>query len=163
MQTFLPDPDFRRCAVLLDDKRLGKQRVETLQIMQVLVKLRWNGQIGAIEEFEPRGWRNHPAVLMWTGYELALLSYQRHVCEEWTSRGYRDTCFPKTLGLVQRRHGERVPESVYPPWLGDEQLHRSHQSNLIRKDPDHYRPLFPGISADEPYVWPVSRQDLEDL
>lgn len=61
MQTFLPYADFRRCAEILDDKRLGKQRVETLQIMQVLVRLRWDNALGEIEAFEPRGWRNHPA------------------------------------------------------------------------------------------------------
>ena len=161
MQTFLPDPDFHRCAALLDDKRLGKQRVETLQIMQVLVRLRWENTIGQIEPYEPRGWRNHPAVLMWKGYELALLSYQQHICEEWTARGYRDTCLAKTRGLVQHWRGDRASESAQPPWLGDVQLHRSHQSNLIRKDPDFYGPLFPGVSGDEPYVWPVSHPVVE--
>ncbi len=157
----MPHPDFRRSAQLLDDRRLGKQRVETLQIMQVLVKLRWDNSVGEIEVFEPRGWRNHPAVLMWQGYELALLGYERQVCDEWTSRGYKDTCLPKTLGLVRRWHGDDAPEYVDPPWLGDEFLHRSHQSNLIRKDADFYRPLFPGVSAEEPYVWPTSKAELE--
>jgi hypothetical protein len=32
-------------AAVLDTKRLGKQRVETLQIFQVLVGLRWNPTI----------------------------------------------------------------------------------------------------------------------
>lgn len=36
MQTFLPYSDFERSAASLDDLRLGKQRVETLQIMQSL-------------------------------------------------------------------------------------------------------------------------------
>ncbi|CAM5346647.1 Cytoplasmic protein OS=Streptomyces chartreusis OX=1969 GN=CP983_00565 PE=4 SV=1 [Streptomyces chartreusis] len=31
MQTFLPHPDFRQTALLLDRRRLGKQRVEALQ------------------------------------------------------------------------------------------------------------------------------------
>ncbi len=157
----MPDPDFRRSAECLDDRRLGKQRVETLQIMQVLVKLRWNNTVGQIETFEPRGWRNHPAVLMWTGHELALLAYQQEVCGVWTSRGYQDTCYPKTLGLVRRLHGEQLPEYVDPPWLGDDALHRSHQSNLIRKDPDYYGALFPGVAADEPYVWPVTKEAAE--
>jgi hypothetical protein len=46
-------------------------------------------------------------------------------------------------------------DTEYPPWLGDEALHRSHQSNLIRKDPAFYAPLFPGIPADLPYIWPM--------
>lgn len=156
MQTFVPYADFRACADALDDKRLGKQRVETLQIMQVLVRLRWDNTIGEIEVFEPKGWRRHPAVLMWKGYEPALLAYQRETCAVWTSRGYRDTCYPKTLGLVRRWGGGRVPPYAEPRWLGDERLHRSHQSNLVRKDADFYGLLFPDVPADEPYVWPVT-------
>jgi hypothetical protein len=155
VQTFVPYADFRRCADVLDDKRLGKQRVEALQIMQVLVRLRWNNDLGEIEEFQPRGWRSHPAVLMWQDYEAALLAYQREVCAVWTTRAFRDTCYPKTLGLVTRWSGGTVPSYTAPPWLGDHRLHRSHQSNLIRKDPDYYAARFPGVSGDEPYVWPV--------
>ena len=144
--------------MLLDNKRLAKQRVETLQIMQVLVGLRWNNAVGEIEVFQPRGWRSHPAVLMWQGYELALLDYQRQVCGVWTARGFKDTCYPKTLGLVSRWHGGTPPPYVDPPWLGDEAVHRSHRSNLIRKDPEFYGPLFPEVSGDEPYVWPVTKE-----
>ena len=34
MQTFLPYADFAQSAKALDPKRLGKQRVETIQIVQ---------------------------------------------------------------------------------------------------------------------------------
>ena len=33
MQTFLPFPDFQQSAAVLDRVRLGKQRVEALQIL----------------------------------------------------------------------------------------------------------------------------------
>ncbi len=45
--------------------------------------------------------------------------------------------------------------SALPPWLGDEAVHRSHRSALVRKDPDHYGPLFDDIPPDLEYVWPV--------
>ena len=38
-------------------------------------------------------------------------------------------------------------------WAVD--FHISHQSNLLRKDEEHYRPWFPGIRNDHIYVWPV--------
>lgn len=41
-----------------------------------------------------------------------------------------------------------------PRWLADEEFHRSHRSSLVRKDPDFYRPLFPDVPDDLPYVWP---------
>lgn len=40
MQTFLPYADFEESAFVLDTRRLGKQRVETLQIMQSLFGVR---------------------------------------------------------------------------------------------------------------------------
>ncbi len=54
MQTFLPDPDFTVSAQLLDTRRLGKQRVEALQVLRALTR-------------ESYGWKSHPAVLMWGG------------------------------------------------------------------------------------------------
>jgi Pyrimidine dimer DNA glycosylase len=36
VQTFLPYPDFARTAAVLDDRRLGKQRVEVLQILNAM-------------------------------------------------------------------------------------------------------------------------------
>jgi hypothetical protein len=36
MQTFLPYPDFRKSAEVLDRQRLGKQRVEGLQLINSL-------------------------------------------------------------------------------------------------------------------------------
>jgi len=86
---------------------------------------------------------------MWRGHEDWLLEYQRAICEEWTSRGYKDTCLQKTEDMT--------PKSVsdYPEWLGREDLHRSHRMNLMRKDPTFY--VFPdaGDPVTAEYVWPV--------
>jgi hypothetical protein len=50
---------------------------------------------------------------------------------------------------------ELAAAGALPPWLGDEDLHLSHRSALVRKDPEHYRPHFPDVPDDLPYVWPV--------
>lgn len=135
MQTFLPYPDFRTTAKVLDRQRLGKQRVEVLQLLRAL-----NGQT--------TGWTNHPAARMWRGYEAALRDYGIAICDEWMTRGYRDTCRDKIIALAD---GDRVD----PPWLGDPAFHASHRSNLLRKAPDHYGSLF-SEPDDLPYVWPVA-------
>ena len=153
MQTFLPYGDFVESVAILDTKRLGKQRVETLQIFAVLVRLRWRRPENVIEEYEPKGWKNHPAVLGWKGYEAGLLDYQRATCAEWTGRGFADTCLYSTNGLFV---ASGLPSDTgRPPWTDDPAVHRSHQSNLIRKDPDFYGPLFPGVPGDLEYVWPA--------
>ncbi|MEW2359586.1 MSMEG_6728 family protein [Spirillospora sp. NPDC029432] len=151
MQTFLPYEGFAASARVLDPRRLGKQRVETVQVLRGLTVPGY-------------GWRRHPAVLMWRGYEEALVRYGLEICREWTGAGRRDTC-AATLGTDLRaaRGVERVRDQRelaeagdLPPWLGDPALHLSHRSSLVRKDPDFYGPLFPGVPADLPYVWPAS-------
>jgi hypothetical protein len=42
-----------------------------------------------------------------------------------------------------------------PAWLGDESIHASHRSNLIRKDPKFYAQYGWSEGPDLPYVWPV--------
>lgn len=141
MNTFLPYPDFAKSASVLDRQRLGKQRVEVLQILRVLTG-------------KGRGWRRHPAVRMWQGHERALAAYGVAVCREWVGRGYRDTCEAK----IREAAAGTPHDSIAPPrWLGSEPFHRSHRSNLLRKDPDHYGPLFEeGLPDDLDYVWPMS-------
>ena len=139
MQTFLPYESFADSAVVLDRQRLGKQRVEGLQIIRTLCGI-------------TKGWSNHPAVKMWKGHEWSLAEYTVAVCAEWIGRGYKDTCADKVL-LLAEEHGSGWGKGA-PVWLGAAAIHLSHQSNLIRKDPEHYGPLFPGVSGDHPYVWP---------
>lgn len=136
MQTFLPYADFIKSARVLDRQRLGKQRVEVLQLLRAL-------------RGETKGWVNHPAAKMWRGAEQWLAGYGVACCDEWTSRGYKDTCRDKIVSLSYGFFQEP------PAWFGDEAFHRSHQSNLVRKLPEHYGHLFPGVLADLPYVWPV--------
>jgi hypothetical protein len=136
MQTFLPLSDFAATARILDDARLGKQRVEAYQIIRTL-------------DGVTRGWRNHPAVRMWRGFEPALLAYGMAICDEWDRRGYPDTVREK-LAVHRRRGRVRMPA-----WLGDEAFHASHRSNLLRKDPDWYGRFGWTEPPDLPYVWPV--------
>lgn len=137
MQTFLPYASFEASAQCLDRQRLGKQRVECWQLFAALTGV-------------STGWRNHPAAKMWQGYESALLDYGIAVCEEWISRGYKDTMLERF-----RNARKSYPSSTpVPQWFGDKQFHVSHQSNLIRKDPGHYAQLFPGIPDNLPYIWP---------
>ncbi|WP_290056520.1 MSMEG_6728 family protein [Amycolatopsis solani] len=147
MQTFLPLPDFTDSARALDRRRLGKQRVETLQVLRGLVVPGY-------------GWRHHPAVKMWVGYEEALVRYGLEVCTVWQATGAADTCALKLVdeyqGAAVRSQAELAAAGELPPWLGDDAVHRSHRSALVRKDPAHYAALFSDVPPDLPYVWPPS-------
>jgi hypothetical protein len=156
VQTFLPYADFERSARVLDAKRLGKQRVETIQVVRALTVPGY-------------GWANHPAVLMWKGFEEALGRYGFTCCDVWSELGFGDTCAAtigadlRTIGITTvRTQAELAEAGALPPWLGDEAVHVSHRSALVRKDPERYRPLFPDVPDDLPYVWPVRSQAVID-
>ncbi|MBQ0988201.1 MSMEG_6728 family protein [Streptomyces sp. F63] len=140
-----------RSARVLDARRLGKQRAETVQVLRGITVPGY-------------GWRHHPAVRMWAGYEEALVRYGLVMVRGWRADGRRDTCAATLTGDLSRATGCTAPRSQeelaaageLPPWLGDPAFHLSHRSALVRKDPERYGPLFPGVPGDLPYVWPVS-------
>jgi hypothetical protein len=151
VQTFLPFSDFSGTAHVLDARRLGKQRVETLQVLRALTVAGY-------------GWRRHPAAAMWSGYEEALVRYGLEMCDVWTAAGRKDTCAAtlrsdllRHTGLAEVRDQDGLAAAgELPPWLGSPDFHRSHQSALLRKDPEHYAAWFAGVPTDLPYVWPGS-------
>ena len=147
MQTFLPYASFERSARVLDVRRLGKQRVETLQVFRAL-------------HVAGYGWRHHPTVRMWRGYDEALLCYGVAVVRRWRALGYDDTVLDQLLALAPGRmvasQAELRRRGRLPWWLGRRAFHRSHRSALVRKAPDVYRPLFPDVPDDLPYIWPTA-------
>jgi len=138
MQTFLPYPSFIESARCLDNRRLGKQRVEAYQISQAI-----RGKYG-----ERGAWTNHPATNMWRNYEPALLLYGQTICEEWRKRGFQDNMLDYFL--------DTTAEVINPWWMGFQPLHLSHRSNLMRKDPAWYSVEFKHFLPpnDLPYLWP---------
>ncbi len=150
MQTFLPYADFEASARVLDSKRLGKQRVEVIQIVRALTVPGY-------------AWKTHPAVLMWQGHEEALGRYGLAMCDVWVERGFEDTCAATIVADLAaygvtpvRTEAELRAADALPPWVVDGgPVPESHRSALVRKDPELYGPLFPEATPDVEYVWPV--------
>jgi len=150
MQTFLISPKPHETAEILDNKRLFKQIVEANQILDCLLNK------------ETRR-KNHPAVKMWKNYEWFLnAEYVTSMIEAWTKKKN-----PKTGKFYQCDksiktwwiHGSIITSGKFsrrtPHWFSDE-FFISHKSNLIRKKPEWYRPIFGlDIPNDLPYIWPV--------
>lgn len=150
MNTFLPFPDFADSARVLDRQRLGKQRVEVLQLLRAL-------------SGEKQGWANHPCTRMWRGHEASLAAYGMAMCSEWVNtRGYKDTCYEKIGDLYVRHFSNSHTE--LPDWLGDYDFHAAHRMVLLAKDPEWYgqfewseQPAVPDErgSFKETYLWPA--------
>ena len=144
MQTFLPYSDFKTSAEVLDYRRLGKQRVEAFQLL-IAIDDQWaleerarKGLMGGV-----KGWRNHPAAIMWRGYNQALRFYMNTMIQEWVKRGYRNT-----MSLAP------IETLTMPHWLGSEEFHASHRSNLLRKNIEFYAKRGWIEDVNKPYVWP---------
>jgi len=138
VNTFLPVADYKESAKILDYRRLGKQRVEVIQLLKANFGL-------------TKGWVNHPAAKMWRGHEVALGLYGIAMCEEWIDRGFKDSCTAKIKALVDEHTNGRV---VMPHWYANEYFHRTHRSNLLRKDPVFYGRYNWDVSDDLDYIWP---------
>jgi hypothetical protein len=137
MQTFLPYSDFRKSLESLDNKRLGKQRVEAYQIISAITgRPKKNGQ-------PYKGWTSHPCSVMWRDYVNALKLYYNDSIDVWKSRGFKNTMEYEVI----------EGEFILPHWLGDEDFHSSHRSNLLRKDFDYYSKHGWVDNPDDPYVW----------
>ena len=131
MQTFLPYDSLQLSVSCLDNRRLGKQRVEAYQILNTL-------------KGKSKGWVNHPAVKMWKGYENALGVYMNLCIDEWVRRGFNNT-------MEKEKETDLV---LLPSWFGNKLFHASHRSNLLRKDPTFYSQYGWKEQNNLPYVWP---------
>ena len=153
MQTLLPYQKFNQSARVLDDELLGKQRVETMQIMHALVRLQVRNDIrgGVIP------WARHPATLMWQGFEGALLDYQEAICKEWIRRGFKDPTLAKTREFYLRLAGSGVEagSNIKPWWLGLKRFHSVHRANLLRENPEWYTQWGWKEEPLEGFWWPV--------
>lgn len=138
MQIFLPYPDMRKSLQVLDNKRLGKQRVETYQIISAIT-----GR-PKLDGTPYKGWLNHPCTIMWKDYLPALKMYLNYSIAEWIVRGFNNT-----MNFEQYIEDQ----VVLPKWFGDSKFHDSHKSNLLKKDPVFYSQYNWNVNPENPYVW----------
>ena len=132
MQTFLPYKSFTKTFKTLDYRRLGKQRVEAKQILNVL-----------LDRTTTKGWRNHPIVRMWDGYAPSLQLYHNLCITEWINQGYNNNMELEDI----------TEPIIYPDWLGNKRFHSSHRANLLRKDYNYYSQFGWIENSELPYVW----------
>lgn len=141
LNTFVLSVDHHVTADLLDRQRLGKQRVEAKQIINIL------------EHFDntqdnKKAWFNHPVCQMWIGYTEHLKKYFNIISGEWVARGYKHN-----MGF----YAVDEEKSEAPYWIAWPELRYSHMASLFRKDPREYwgRFEFPCAYNEFGYVWPT--------
>lgn len=122
MQVFVPYPSPIDVAKCLDKRRLNKQIIEANQILDAVTGLK-------------KGWRNHPAVLMYDHWKYWLWYYQ------YCLRKYREG------DLEVAQEASDCADRNRPPFITQE-LCDQHKRRLYAKAPDLY-PQFGVYGASE--------------
>ena len=144
MQTFLPSSSFTESARMLDSKRLNKQILECYQILNVLSGKSPTG-----------GWRNHPAVLMWKGYERGLWKYVQAMIFEARNRGIKTENNEANLNRLKDLCWDDWGNNAPSFWNDTTKLMRvvtTHKASLFNKDPFYYMKFQHALSS--PYNKP---------
>ncbi|MCS7094410.1 MAG: pyrimidine dimer DNA glycosylase [Thaumarchaeota archaeon] len=135
MQIFRPYVDWRRSADVLDDRRLGKQRVECMQVLNVILR-----KLGWINDGR-KGWLNHPIGLLYYNsgkpYVRDIVGFFNACVQEWVNRGFRNSIDLSDIShLLARVEGtEGTPIT---------RIHElEYRRVLLVKDPAHYVRAFP--------------------
>ena len=130
MQTFLSETFFKTSLEVLDNKRLNKQLLESLQIAKVL------------SNPDAKAWKNHPAVLQWKGYEKSLLCYASEAEQLCHDRGIKTDKNRATLLALKKQLHYDDSELILPSWWEDSSLACrvivTHRARLYEKDPVFY-------------------------
>jgi hypothetical protein len=140
MQTFLPHLNYAQSAASFDTRRLQKQIVECQQLLNALLNP------------EAKGWRNHPAAIMWRGCEKSLADYAEACYEEWKNRGYGPN--HKSILKIRELVAQHNLKDQIPSWIGREDFHAAHRGNLLRKDFEYYSAQGWTESTELEYIWP---------
>lgn len=149
MQIFLPFSSISKSVKSLDYRRLGKQRVEALQVYTAIHNRNY-------------GWQNHPIVNMYRNYPDFIAHYHNMCISEWILRGYHNN-----MDLIKYNKKYEVPK-----WIGDEKFHKSHRLMLLKKTLEKdswYFDIFYNDKNDitdirnAEYYWPIKEKKYEYL
>jgi len=144
MQTYFTDLNVVDSFKNLDNKRLAGQRRELCQLVNYLL----------LHPDRTGSYANHTVVRMWRGYESYLVKvYMKQIITEWENRGYNNIkileYYKNCIKLVKNK------PVIRPEWL-DEEMITMFKSKLISKNPECYQKLWPDVSSDIEFIWPVA-------
>lgn len=135
MQIFRPYIDWDRSAAVLDNLRLGKQRVEAKQVLKAFLR-----RMGLIRD-GLKGWLSHPIVLLYFNngkpYVEDVVGYFTSCINEWRGRGKENNLnlddINHLLSQIEKTSGTPVMH-----------LHEvEYRRILLVKDPEYYVKAFP--------------------
>src|SRR5882724_1730569 len=115
MIIFLPYPNFKKCAEVIDNKRLWKQILEANQLVELIENKK-------IKSY----WRDKHCYIMWENDSHALRAYRDCFVREWLKRRLK---YPPEI----------IVDMLYykPDWMINgypEKIYSSHRAALLKKN-----------------------------
>ncbi len=134
VNTFVISDDPTTCAQNLDRKRLGKQRVEAYQVLNIITG-----------KTDTKGFTNHPLCKMWYGFDKGLMYYINCMIDEWVKRGYKNT---------MKKYDDVCSDDL-PWWYTNKQIQYANMASLVRKEPEYYKLkfIYPDKYESYGYIW----------
>lgn len=177
VNTFLPHPHIKKSLKSLDYKRLGKQRVEAMQILKMILYVSEQSRIlglpfaSFLDAKSPekarfifdrmQAYRETCSLLRKEGHKVGFSTHPAAVMwvgyEEYLKK-YINTSIKLWIkkGYKNTMATYSVsPDPVKPWWWGHSLFHDSHKASLQFKHPDHYSQYFSEYTFTD-YVWPCS-------
>lgn len=146
MRMYLPFNETKLNVACLSESDLTIQRNVAMTILETL-----GGK--------SKGWRWHPGVNMWIGYDVLLAKIAHAINVEWCGMN-PEACSGSTgRGKVYDKqlndmgYSSVVP-TVTPWWWGNKEFHNRNKAAMLRSDPDWYGALFNGAKNDLCDWWP---------
>lgn len=138
-------------AKALDNRRLLNQANEGARVLEA--RARVLGFIPIKQNKTGRiGWATHLTTRMWEGNEGYLAHiYLPAIVQECHRRGIAVEPHENAIAMVAMFFLDVSP----PAWRDDARVLKSHQANLVFKEPAHYGPQFPGVRPMDGYWWPL--------
>lgn len=145
MNIFVTDPDPYKCAIALDDKRVGKMLIESVQMIATVMRIQ-----GYPEEALPKKKDG-------TAYKAA---FQHHPCTKWVGQYY--VCLLWTRTYVYGLHCEHIHRRGYAHAAG---LAMFRRADIIVQYPILPSAVFydcTGLPPDERSIFDRYKQCLRN-
>jgi hypothetical protein len=139
-RAWVPEVELSQIGPRLQRMHLVAQLGEGLIILKAL-----------LEPDDGAGWRRHPCVRMFRGYERFFAAYGIEICREHRRRGYEDRCLPQYVAAWRDLPGP----AREPWWWGRHVVHAQDRATLVARKPEWYGPVWPDVEPLDHVDWPV--------
>lgn len=105
------------------------------------------------EELITTGFRKHPAVCMWLGFETALKDYINAHIEVWVERGYKNTMETYTVPDDYKR----------PSWSYSKDIINNFKSTLVERELDRLETFWFSLQEDMVKVYTQTEKNFRQF